>query len=881
MPAVYSFYTPSDAKIWPDLEFAVDSLEVGGFITFRGDVLEQQNIARRLQKKSRLPLLFAADYENGTGSIYNHGTHFVTAMGIAATGDAHSAFLMGKITAMEARALGVHMIFAPVADVNSNPDNLIINYRAFGDTPETVTPFILNFIKGIQENGAIAVAKHFPGHGDVSQDSHLQLVVQNKPLEEWTQEELPPFDAAINSGVGGIMTAHIAFPALADSITPATLSKEILSGVLRKKLNFEGLLITDALNMGGIRNQYWTGAAALKAFNAGADILLMPKNLRATAEFLLQAYLNGDISEQRLEYSVKKILESKKKLKLWTNPGPDEKIWESVGLKKNIAIADSISSKALTLLKQDDFNLPLNANEKTVGIVFSDENSGPGALGSFVSQFSYFSNLNNFFAVDKRSTDDEYDEIDDAMDEADRIILALKVPIKAFSGTATLDEKQMEYLHDILDDYPKSLVIVFGNPYFLKEIPEAKNTMLAYTYSKMMQKVTARAIFGKYAISGQLPVNIPGIAIKGKSITVPAIPTGLNDAQQDMPEIDQIIAKAIADTVFPGCQVAIGKNGKLLKDQSYGFRTYQKNHLISGDNQYDLASLTKVLATTLSLMKLYDNGELSLDYPLKQFYPHLPEDKGDITIKQLLTHTSGFAKWIRFFERTDDPDSILTIIFNDSLAYKPGEKQVYSDLNFIILKHIVDFISGEPMETYVNRNFYIPLGLKQTRFNPPDTNNCVPTEILNGYRVQGVVQDRNARMLGGISGHAGLFSNASDIAVIAQMILNGGIYNNKRYLKKGTIDLFSHRQFDREGWTHALGWDTPSREGSLVGEEFPRETIGHWGYSGTSVWIDFENNIFVILLSNRTWPDRNNKKINKWFRPQFHDLVFETLKVLE
>ncbi len=877
MPVIYSAYAAEGMERTRGWQEAIDSAHVGGFIVFRGDVTEQWQLSKRMQRRSKLPLLLAADYENGTGTVCEDGTHFVTALGIGATGNPENAYEMGRITALEARSIGIHLVFAPVADVNSNPDNLIINYRAYGDNPLKVSRYVTSFIKGVQENGAIAVAKHFPGHGDVMNDSHLQLVVQRKSRGEWMLEELPPFKAAIDSGVGGIMTAHIAFPALTgDTLTPATLSRKILTDILQDELGFDGLIITDALMMGGILNQYWSGESALRAFLAGADILLMPKNLHSTVKYLLTAVEDGRISSQRLEKSVKKILLAKWRLGLFSNPLSSGELWRHTALPENLNKADSISSLALTLVRLKDFKLPMDPNSKTEVVIFSNDETGTEALEEFVASMRGRLRDVSFSAIDRRTNDDEYDAIEDRLDEAERIIFAVKVPIHAFSGSASLEERQQEYFSELAEDYPQALTVVFGNPYFLREAPQLRNSLLTYTWSKLIQRIAAASLNGVYAISGKLPVNIPGVAEEGSGVYIPKRSTGLNFSPLEMPEIDKMVEKAIRDSVFPGCQLVVGRKGKIVFDKSYGFHTYAREIFVSPANQYDLASVTKVLATTLSLMKLYDRGEMRPEYTLDQFFPGLDEAKKHITLEQLLTHTSGFVKWKPFYKELSGRKAIVNKILTDTLEYVPGTKYEYSDLNFILLREIVEKLAGMPIEEFLQKEFYGPLGLYSITYLPKDSNNCIPTEIVSGKVIHGFVQDENAHAMGGISGHAGLFSSAEDIAVIAEMLLNGGVYNGKRYLKKETIEFFRKRRFDRPHWTHALGWDTPSLEKSLVGDEFPRTSIGHWGFSGTSVWMDFEDDIFVVLLTNRTYPDRSNKKISD-FRPRLHDALYREL----
>jgi beta-N-acetylhexosaminidase len=870
MPAFSNRYQAIDDPDREAWQYAIDSLQVGGFILFGGDVLAVERLTREMQGRSRLPLLISADFENGTGSIFDNGTHFVTAMGIGAGGDPNSAYVMGAVTAIEARNLGIHMIFAPVADVNSNPDNLIISYRAYGDHPDSVSTYVEAFVRGIQSNGALAVAKHFPGHGDVDRDSHIDLIRQNKSESAWRAEELPPFNAAIAAGSGGIMTAHIAFPALSGNDLPATMSAPLLQTKLRQEMGYQGLIITDAMNMGAVTNSFWSGLAAKKALLAGADIILMPLNLRATAQYLLAEYRRGNIPEGRLREAVTRVLLAKEKLGLWRAAGPRPRPEEKVGLHRAQALADSISARGLTLSRQKSIILPLQSGSNLHLVVASDEEIGTAALADFAGHLRRHNGALRTAAIDARSNDAEFTTLLDELGEADEIIVAIKVRVRAFSGSASLPAAQMQRLRQLFERYPQSLMIVFGNPYFAREIA-AENVLHPYTWSRTMQRVTAAALFGNYAIRGRLPISIPGHAPAGSGSDVPArakkLPLGRSSLT---PLIDSLVLAAIAGGTFPGAQVAVLEDDELVHLRAYGKHTYAGNAEVKLNDRYDLASLTKVLATTLMAMKLYDRGQLKLDYTVAQFYPEAGAQLAEVTLRQLLSHTSGLPAYRPFYAEFSNPQVVIPSLLQTPLHAAPGEVHKYSDLNFILLKEILEQVAGERMATYLEREFYRPLRLATLTFRPAQ---AIPSEVMEGKEVKAEVQDRNARLLGGIAGHAGLFANATDVSVIAAMLLNGGAFYGQRFLRPETIALFRQRQFRVAGFTHALGWDTPSPQNSLAGDLMPRNANGHWGYSGTSVWLDYERKLAIVLLTNRTYPSRENRRINQ-FRPLFHDAIY-------
>jgi len=896
-------FTATDAAAYAQMMHDVEDLHVGGFINItqgsplgflKSQAYPTAVLSNQLQAKSKLPLLIGADFERGTAMRLDEGTSFPTAMAVAATGNPKDAYTMGKLTALEARSAGIQWIYAPDADVNSNPGNPIINTRSFGENPEKVAEFVTEFIRGVQENGGLATAKHFPGHGDTTADSHIDLPVVTADRARLEKLELVPFRAAIAAGVGSIMTGHLNVPALEpDPNTPATLSSRVLTDLLRKQLGFQGLVVTDAMDMGGITVRYAPGDAAVRAFLAGVDALLMPPVPDAAYEALLAAVRSGQISQERLDASVRRILEAKARLGLQKNRLVDvAALNEKFGRVAWQAESQEISDRGITLLRDTPHRLPLDGTKLARALLvclYADPEPYPGEdlerelrrrFDSVMTlradtKFAKAENL-------KLPTPDSYDVA----------ILALFVRVSDRKGDVDVPADQFPLIQQIYKTGKPVISVGLGSPYLIERFPQAETWLSVFGIADVAQISVARALFGEIPIRGRLPVTIPGVDLKaGYGMQVAANPMTLQamDVRGEAllkPAFD-VIEKAIGDRAFPGATLAVGYRGK-LSVHAFGKQKYDaKSAAVNADTMYDIASLTKVVVTTTLVEKLVEGdfpSPLSLDAPIERYLPEWTkgpqlEWRHKVTVRNLMTHTSGLPPFKEYWRTSTSKQETLSRIFAEPLEYEPGTKVVYSDLGIILMAEIIQRLTGKPLDLLANENIFCPLGMKRSMYNPPKTiwPEIAPTEFDSQLRhrmLQGEVHDENASAIGGVSGHAGVFSTAGDLAVFCQTLLNGGVYAHQRILKRATIAEFTAPQALAQN-TRTLGWVVPT-EGSSSGHYFSSHSYGHTGFTGTTIWIDPDRQLFVVLLTNRVHPTRENHKIAE-VRPAVHDAVMKAL----
>jgi len=894
-------FTATDSDTYAQMMHDINDLHVGGFITIThgsplGIVKDQAYptavLANQLQSKSKLPLLIGADYERGTAMRQDEGTSFPTAMALAAAGNPKDAYTMGKITALEARAVGVQWIYAPVCDVNNNPGNPIINTRSFGEDPAKVAEYATEFIRGVEENGALATAKHFPGHGDTAVDSHIDLPTIKADRDRLEHLELVPFRAAIAAGVGSIMTGHLNVPAFEpDPNVPATLSPNILTDLLRKQLGFQGLVITDALDMGGITVRFAPGEAAVRAFLAGADALLMPPVPDAAYQAVLAAVKSGRIRQDRLDASLRRILQAKARLGLNQNRLVDvSTLNERFGKSTWQETAQEISDRGVTLLRDKQHLLPLDATKPIRGLLvnlYSDPEPYPGE--DLEPQLrSRFDSLIALRADTKFSRADAL-KLPPA-DSYDVVILALFVRVSDRKGDIDVPPDQIPVIDQIYNSGKPVITLGFGSPYLIERFPQAGTWLSAFGISDVAQMSMARALFGEIPVRGHLPVTIPGVDLKaGFGLELPADPMKLQPmdvrGEAQLQPVFTVIEKAIADKAFPGATLAVGYRDQ-VSYHAFGHLSYDKDSpAVKLNTMYDLASLTKVVVTTTLVEKLVEGDfpvPLDLDAPIERYLPEWangpqPEWRHKVTVRHLMTHTSGLPPFKEYWRTSTGKQDTLNRIFVEPLEYEPGTKMVYSDLGIILMAEIIQRLTGQPLDQLANEYIFQPLGMKDSMYNPPKSiwPTIAPTEFDARYRhrlVQGEVHDENAYAIGGVSGHAGVFSTSPDLAAFCQMYLNGGIYAHNRIVKRATIAEFTAPQPLAQN-TRTLGWVVPT-EGSSSGHYYSVHSFGHTGFTGTSIWIDPDRQIFVVLLTNRVNPTRENMKIAE-VRPAVHDAVMK------
>ncbi|HKM81952.1 MAG TPA: glycoside hydrolase family 3 N-terminal domain-containing protein, partial [Candidatus Acidoferrum sp.] len=874
-------------------------------------------LTNQLQSKSKLPLLIGADFERGTAMRLDEGTSFPTAMALAAGGNPRDAYTVGKITALEARAVGIQWIYAPDADVNNNPGNPIINTRSFGEEPARVSEFVSEFIRGVQQNGGLATAKHFPGHGDTAGDSHLDLPMIKADRERLENLELVPFRAAIAAGVGSIMTGHLAVPALEpDANTPATLSSRILTDLLRKQLGFEGLVVTDAMDMGGITVRFAPGDAAVRAFLAGADALLMPPVPDAAFGALLAAAQSGQITQERLDASVRRILLAKAKLGLSSNRLVDlDALNAKFGSAAYQAEAQEISDRGITLLRDTSRRLPLDGTKPMRALLvslYADPEPYPGE--DLERELRA-----RFDALIALRADTKLVKADTlklpSTDQYDVAILALFVRVSDRKGDVDVPADQLPLINQVYKAGRPVITVGMGSPYLIEKFPQAETWLSAFGISDVAQISIARALFGQIPVQGHLPVTIPSVELRaGFEIEVAANPMTLQPMDvrgeaQLQPAFAEV-EKAIADKAFPGATMAVGYRGKVSL-HAFGKLSYDANSPGTKiDTMYDIASLTKVVVTT-TLVEMLVEGDfpspLDLDAPIERYLPEWidgPSAEGPhkivvrdlrelanwpgerqiawrhkVTVRHLMTHTSGLPPFKEYWRTSQGKADTLRMIFAEPLEYEPGTKVEYSDLGIILMAEIIQRLTGKPLDELARSLIFGPLAMKNTMYLPPKNlwPGIAPTEVDNELRhrlVQGEVHDENAYVMGGVSGHAGVFSTAPDLAAFCQMLLNGGVYGHKRLLKRATIAQFTAPQALAKN-TRTLGWVVPT-EGSSSGHYFSAHSYGHTGFTGTTIWIDPDRQLFVVLLTNRVNPTRENHKIAE-VRPAVHDAVMKAL----
>jgi beta-N-acetylhexosaminidase len=898
-------FTATDSDTYAQMMHDINDLHVGGFITIThgsplGIVKDQAYptavLANQLQSKSKLPLLIGADYERGTAMRQDEGTSFPTAMAVAAAGNPKDAYTMGKITALEARAVGVQWIYAPVCDVNNNPGNPIINTRSFGEDPAKVSEFVSKFIRGVEENGGLATAKHFPGHGDTATDSHIDLPTIKADKDRLERLELVPFRAAIAAGVGSVMTGHLNVPAFEpDPNTPATLSSNILTDLLRKQLGFQGLVITDALDMGGITVRYAPGEAAVRAFLAGSDALLMPPVPDAAYQAMLAAAKSGRIPQERLDASLRRILQAKARLGLNKNRLVDiAELNEKFGKTAWQETAQEISDRGITLLRDRQHLLPLDATKPARALLvnlYSDPEPYPGE--DLEPQLrARFDSLISLRADTKFAHADTL-KLPSA-DSYDVVVLALFVRVSDRKGDIDIPADQVPLVDQIYKSGKPVITLGFGSPYLIERFPQAETWLSAFGISDVAQISMARALFGEIPIRGHLPVTIPGVDLKaGFGMELPANPMKLEsmDAKSEaqLQPAFTLLENAVADKAFPGAALAVGYHGK-VSYHTFGKLSYdQDSPSVKSDTMYDLASLTKVVVTTTLVEKLVEGdfaSPLNLDAPIERYLPEWasgpqPEWRHRVTVRNLMTHTSGLPPFKEYWRTSTGKQDTLSRIFVEPLEYEPGTKVVYSDLGIILMAEIIQRLTGKPLDQLANEYIFGPLGMKNSMYTPPKKlwPEIAPTEVDNQLRhhlVQGEVHDENAFAIGGVSGHAGVFSTAPDLAAFCQMLLNGGVYAHNRILKRATLAEFTTPQALAKN-TRTLGWVAHSENGNgFSGHYFSAHSYGHTGFTGTSLWIDPEKDLFVVLLTNRVNPTRENMKIAQ-VRPAVHDAVLKSL----
>lgn len=868
----------------------IEEYKVGGFIFFRGLGKRQAVIANKLQAISKIPLLIASDFERGLGMRLEDEVEFPYNMAFAAAGEPVLSYYAGKIIAARSRAIGVQQNYAPLLDINRDSRNPVINIRAYSDEPGIAALYGALFIKGLNEGKMISTAKHFPGHGATNLDSHNDLPLISSDKNELVKYDLYPFNEAIKGGVQSVMVGHLEVPSLEGiKNLPATFSKSIINDLLINEMKFSGLVVTDAMNMRSITARYTPEEAAKLAVLAGNDILLYPESEERTLNGLVTAVKNGEINEGRIDNSVRKILSAKKYLGLFESRFTNTNtVNEYINENNSYRFAKEVAERSITLVKDEKKLVPINLKRyKSITCITvsngKSTNTGDLLFGKLLKEkIKYVKTIE----IEGGSKSRDYRKALSFARNAQIVLLPSFVSVRSSSNSINFSEKEKEFIAKIIALKKPVIMMSFGSPYIISDFSKAGTYICAYGNPAVSQEAMLDALLGKINIEGKLPVTIPeteftlGSGIERRNKVY--FSKNEADTLYDFTKVDAIMNNAVRDSAFPGGVLLVGYRGKVVYNKAFGKYTYDtKAKTVTTNSIFDLASLTKVTATTPAAMLLCDEGKLNLDDKVIKYLPLFGNNgKENITIRNLLLHNSGLPSFKPFYKTCRNAKEEIAAIMNSELEFEPGTKYLYSDLGMIVLQKVIEKITRLPLDQFIKTRLFDKLGMNNTFYNPSKyrRNECLPTEIDNYWRnrlLQGEVHDETAFMLKGIAGNAGLFSTAADLAVYVNILLNDGVYGNKVIFKSETVKAWTARQSGLS--SRGLGWDTKTDEKSSSGSKFSKNSFGHTGFTGTSIWVDKDKKLFVILLTNRVYPTRNNSSLST-IRPKIHDAVVKAVE---
>ena len=895
---------------WKKINSLIASDGIGTIHLWYGDASSSIALMNKMQTLSKVPILFDADIEYGLNQRFPSGTDLPPLMAIAATSDIENAYQVGKIIAKEARAVGVHWNLSPVVDVNNNPLNPIINTRSFGEDPKGVSEFGISLMKGLQDHGMLATAKHFPGHGDTETDSHSSLATIPSDSSRLWSVEISPFQAMSDAGVDAIMVAHVHAPDYQpEADKPSSLSPFWMQSILREKIGFKGVVITDAMSMGGISKNFSAAFALIETIKAGSDVIIQNDNLKGSIDTIEKAVNDGEISIHRINESVLKVLKMKEKVGLFKSTKISlDSYYNSFQKKEHKIIAKQVAQEAITCVKYDSSIFPFSTNNRETLYVIDIYDSRNNHEMSSVTKGLKKSGLKiKSLQIDESDSKVVLNALLNEIPENALVLVNAFANPQAKKDRIFLPRNEAEFLRDLMHKTDRIVLASLGTPYLIQDFPAILVYLCAYKSNSVMQNALVNALLGRAIISGELPVTIPGVAKIGDGIRVEKTKQNYSknlftkgkEIIQVLPKemgvkpkiLNQLLDEAVQDNAWPGGVLLASKDGKIFFKEAFGYHTYKKIRETRTSDIFDLASITKVIATTSAVMKLVDTQKINLDDPVVKYLPEFNgkqkkfyNQKSSITVRNLLTHTGGLPAFKHYFKMEGTKQTRLDSVFNTEPIFGIGDTSLYSDVGLITLGKLIERISGISLDLFVDSLVFEPLGMSSTLYRPPNEklHRIVPTEISpEGQLIHGFVHDENAYSLGGIAGHAGLFSTAKDLSRFSQMMLNKGIYGWTRIFKPETVELFTQRANVVDGSSRCLGWDSPSDEAS-GGVYLSDSSFGHTGFTGTSLWIDPDNKIIIILLTNAVHPNRSWKK-PKYFEWQqrIHSGIYETLGFTE
>ena len=911
-------YSNKDEAHNKSIDKLVEENKIGGLIFFQGGPVRQAKLTNRYQAKSKVPMFIGIDAEWGLSMRLDSTYRYPWNMTLGAVQDMKLIEKAGNQMAKQSKRMGIHFNFAPVVDINTNPKNPIIGNRSFGETKENVTLRALALMKGLQDEGVFATAKHFPGHGDTSTDSHHTLPVVKFDKNRLDDVELYPYKELIKNGLTSVMVAHLNVPSIEPRENyPTSISYNVVTNILKNELQFEGLIFTDALNMKGASNFKKPGDIDLEAFLAGNDVLLFAENVPVAIKKFNEAKKDGRLTEERLAYSVKKILAYKYKANLHNyQPIALENLYNDLNAVEFEALNYQLYENAVTVIKNDTKSIPVAQldKEKIAYVKLGNDSSDV-----FLTQLKNYANVTE---ITSKNLDSVLVELQDYT----KVIIGYHKSDGAWRNH-NLTFRELLWINQI-GKQNDVILTFFTKPYSLltiKNFESIETIIVGYQNNAISQTVVPQIIFGAIGSKGKLPVSIEEHFKVNEGIETLAIqrlgfeiPENVGMDSKILTKIDSIAKFAIDKKMTPGLQVVVARKGKVVYQKSFGNHTYEEGaEKVKNTDLFDIASLTKIIGTLPNIMQEFDKGNLTLETKLKAMLPVFKgSNKEDATVLDMLTHQARFQPWIPFYKATLDSlnkpsekyyrtrptvefqlkvaedlylrrdynDTILKVIANSELL--PKKQYKYSDFSFILFKEYLERENGKSLEYLAENNFYKHLGATSLTYNPLhkfDKSVVIPTENDNYFRYQkvhGYVHDMAAAMQGGISGHAGLFSNALDIAKVMQMYLQKGNYGGKQFITEETLQKFNTCYFCKDGNRRGVGFDKPQ-----LGNEGPTcgcvslTSFGHTGFTGTMTWADPEKEIVYVFLSNRTFPDSNasNKLSKENIRENIQKVIYESI----
>ena len=915
-------YSNKDCLHVNAVEKLITENKVGGLIFFQGGPVRQATLTNRFQSKSKIPLFISIDAEWGLSmrldSTYRHPWN----MTLGAVQDLKLVEKVGESMGKESKRIGVHFNFAPVLDINTNPKNPVIGFRSFGESKVNVSERAIALMKGVQNQGVFSTGKHFPGHGDTSVDSHKALPLVTLSREHVDLVELYPYKRMFDEGLVSVMVGHLNIPSLDPRPNyPTSISKGVVTELLQNEMGFDGLIFTDAMNMKGVSNykeidsiSSIPGYNDLKAFLAGNDILLCSEDASLAIEKIRSAYQANIITEERLAYSVKKILHYKFKSGL-NNYKPIEttNLYQDINPSSNEALQYQLFENSITVLQNKANILPIKnlENNKIAYVKLGDDENS-----AFVSTLKKYTEITEVI-------NQNIDSLNLKLKDFNTVIIGFHKSDKAWKNQE-FTETELLWLQEIAKNN-KVILDVLVKPYSLLPITnfeDIEGLVVSYQNSEISQIVSAELIFGAIDAKGKLPVSIntnfkvnDGLSTEKLNRLGFTSPENVGMNSDKFLEIEQIATKAIEDKVAPGIVVLIARKGKVVYQKSFGYQTYDKEKKVSTTDLYDVASLTKMIATLPNVMQQYDKGKVTLETTLGNMVPIFKNsNKSNISFKDLLLHNAQLIPFIPFYKNTLDSlgkplgkyyrktpnelfskqvadsmfvrndyhDTIMKIIVDSKL--QPEKKYKYSDFTFMILKEYLEGATSKKLDVLVQDNFFQSLGMNNSLFNPlqkTDKSEIAPTEIDNYYRhqtLQGYVHDQGAAIEGGVQGHAGLFSNAMDIAKMMQMYLQKGNYGGIQYFSSKTFDDFNTCYLCVDGNVRGLGFNKPRGIDNPASQSASDASFGHTGFTGTMAWADPETETVYVFLSNRTYPEIFENKLAKGkIREQIQEVIYDAI----